>query len=267
MQRDFDGLRTDIVHLLGGEHIRVSTRSFQNDMCSLKVKNDVLALLIHLGYLGYDSDTQQAFIPNREIMEEFENAMSVGGWPQMIDLLKSSEQLLQDTLSGNAECAAKALDKVHSQAASILTYNDENSFSCAIRLAYYSARKDYKLFRELPAGKGFADTAFLPLPHTNQPALLIELKYNGSARAAVRQMKDRQYTQAFEGYTGSILLVGIRYDKHNLDKPHSCIIEKIQKRVKQKAFRDVNVSGALWRYQGLLSKTCSPSFCASGCRF
>lgn len=86
MDMDFDGLQPDMIRLLGGGRIRVNTRSFQNDMRSLKVKDDVLTLLIHLGYLGYDSDTQEAFIPNREIMEEFENAMSVGGWAQLLDL-------------------------------------------------------------------------------------------------------------------------------------------------------------------------------------
>ncbi len=228
MDMDFDGLQPDMIRLLGGGRIRVNTRSFQNDMRSLKVKDDVLTLLIHLGYLGYDSDTQEAFIPNREIMEEFENAMSVGGWAQILNLLKASEQLLHDTLAGNAEDVAKALDKAHAQAASILTYNDENSLACAIGLAYYSARKDYKLIRELPAGKGFADIAFLPLPHTNQPALLVELKYNSSVRTAIQQIKDRQYTQAFDDYTGSLVLVGINYDKNNPNKPHSCVIEKIQ---------------------------------------
>ena len=72
-----------MIRLLGGGRIRVNTRSFQNDMRSLKVKDDVLTLLIHL---GYDFDTQEAFIPNREIMEEFENAMRVGGWAQLLDL-------------------------------------------------------------------------------------------------------------------------------------------------------------------------------------
>ncbi|KAI4446106.1 hypothetical protein C823_000623 [Eubacterium plexicaudatum ASF492] len=111
----------------------------------------------------------------------------------------------------------------------LLTYNDENSLGFAIGLAYYSARKDYKLIRELPAGKGFADIAFLPLPHTDKPALLVELKYHKCAHAAIRQMKDRQYTQAFEDYTGKILPVGINYEKDNPNKPHSCVIEVIEK--------------------------------------
>lgn len=229
MDMDFDGLRPDIVQMLGGGRVKVNTRSFQNDMRNLKIKDDVLTLLIHLGYLGYDSHTQEAFIPNREIMEEFENAMSVGGWSEIVSLLKTSEKLLADTLAGNAGRVAEELDKAHTQAASILTYNDENSLGCAIGLAYYSARKDYKLIRELPAGKGFADIAFLPLPHIKKPALLVELKYDKCVNTAIQQIKDRQYTQAFENYTGEVLLVGINYKKDDPNKPHSCIIEKTEK--------------------------------------
>ena len=229
MEMDFDGLRSDIVQMLGGGRVRVNTRSFQNDMRNFHTKDDVLTLLIHLGYLGYDSIEKEAFIPNKEIIEEFENAMSVGGWPNVMNVLKASEKLLEDTLRGDAESVAKELDKAHSEVASILTYNDENSLGCAVGLAYYSARKDYKLIRELPSGKGFADIVFLPLPHTNKPAMVVELKYDRSVRAAIQQIKDRQYTQAFEGYTGEILLVGVNYNKNTPDKPHSCVIERVEK--------------------------------------
>ena len=229
MEMDFDGLRAEIVQMLGGGRVRVNTRSFQNDMRNFNTKDDVLTLLIHLGYLGYDSNEKEAFIPNKEIIEEFENAMSVGGWPNVMNVLKASEKLLEDTLRGDAESVAKELDKAHSEVASILTYNDENSLGCAIGLAYYSARKDYKLIRELPTGKGFADIAFLPLPHTNKPAMVVELKYDRSVSAAIQQIKDRQYMQALEGYTGEILLVGVNYNKDNPDKPHSCVIERVEK--------------------------------------
>lgn len=229
MDMDFDGLRPDIVRMLGGGRVRVNTRSFQNDMCNFRTKDDVLTLLIHLGYLGYDADTQEAFIPNREIIGEFENAMSVGGWANVMDVLKASERLLEDTLRGDGESVARELDRAHMEVASILAYNDENTLGCAIGLAYYSARKDYKLIRELPAGKGFADVVFLPLPHTDKPALVVELKFDRSVRCAIQQIKDRQYTQAFAGYTGEILLVGINYEKDKPDKPHSCVIERVEK--------------------------------------
>lgn len=225
---DFDGLRTDIVEMLGGGHIRVNTLSFQNDMRNFKIKDDVLTLLIHLGYLGYDAETEMAFIPNKEIIREFENAMSVGGWEEVMRILKASEKLLEDTLNEDAEHVAQALDKAHMEAASILTYNDENSLSCAIGLAYYSARKDYRLIREFPTGRGFADIVFLPLPHTGKPAMVVELKYGKSVETALQQIKDRQYTQALEGYSGEVLLVGIIYDKNNTEKAHSCLIEKMK---------------------------------------
>ena len=107
-------------------------RSFQNDMQNFRVKDDVLTLLIHLGYLGYDSQTEEAFIPNKEIIGEFENAMSVGGWEAVMDVLKASEKLLADTLHGDAASVARGLDSAHQEAASILAYNDGNSLSCAI---------------------------------------------------------------------------------------------------------------------------------------
>ena len=118
---------------------------------------------------------QEAFIPNKEIMREFENAMSVGGWPEVMRVLKASEKLLEDTLRGDAESVARGLDRAHTEVASVLTYNDENSIACAISLAYYSARKQYKLIRELPSGKGYADIIFLPLPHSGTPGWGVEV--------------------------------------------------------------------------------------------
>lgn len=229
MDMDFDGLRSDVVHLLGGGRIRVNIRSFQNDMRNFKTKDDILTLLIHLGYLGYDSGKKEAFIPNKEIIEEYENAMSVGGWSEVMRVLKASEKLLEATLNGDAESVAEALDQAHTEVASVLTYNDENSLACAIGLAYYSARTDYKLIREMPTGRGFADIVFLPLPSVGKPALIVELKYDKTARSAILQIKDRQYTQVLEGYTGEILLVGVNYDKDKKEKQHSCVIEKIVK--------------------------------------
>lgn len=225
MDMDFDGLRSDIVQMLGGGHVAVNTRSFRNDMCNFRIKDDVLTLLVHLGYLAYDAQRKEVFIPNKEIIEEFENAMRTGGWPEVMRVLEASDRLLSDTLSGNEESVARGLDQAHMEVASILNYNDENALGCAIGLAYYSARKDYKLIREFPTGRGFADIVFLPLPHTNKPAIVIELKYQKSVHAAIRQIKDRGYTKALEGYGGKIVLVGINYNKDHVDKPHSCKIE------------------------------------------
>ncbi|MDE7311110.1 MAG: ATP-binding protein [Eubacterium sp.] len=227
MDMDFDGLRAAIVQMMGGGRVRVNTRSFCNDMRNFTVKDDVLTLLVHLGYLAYDSERKEAFIPNKEILEEFENAMSTGGWQEVMRVLKASDRLLEDTLAGKESSVAAGLDQAHIEVASILSYNNEDSLSSAIGLAYYSARKDYRMIRELPAGRGFADIVFLPLPHTRKPALVIELEYNKSADTAIQQIKSRQYTKALEGYCGEVLLVGISYEKGCAGKRHSCRIERL----------------------------------------
>lgn len=223
---DFDGLRGAVVRMLGGEHIKVNTLTFQNDMWTFCGKDDVLTLLIHLGYLAYDLEREEVFIPNNEIYREFKNAVSTGGWEDVMTILNASEKLLRDTLAGEENLVAEALDQAHTEVSSILTYNDENSLACAVRLAYFCAGKDYKFIRELPAGYGFADIVLLPLPHRNKPAIIVELKYNKSAGAAIKQIKDRNYLQALEGYAGEIVLVGINYDKDGKEKKHSCKIER-----------------------------------------
>lgn len=227
MDMDFDGLRADIVRMLGGEQVKVNTLNFRNDMRNLEGRDDVLTLLIHLGYLGYDCEREEAFIPNKEIVREFENAMSAGGWAEVMRVLKASEKLLEDTLRGDEKSVAEGLDRAHTEVSSILTYNDENSLGCAIGLAYYSARKDYRIIREMPTGRGFADIVFLPLPHTDRPAIVIELKYDKNAESAIQQIKDRRYTQAIAGYSGEIVLVGVNYDKES--KSHECVIERVEK--------------------------------------
>lgn len=229
MDMDYDGLRSDIVNMLGGGRVEVNVHSFQNDMRNFNTKDDVLTLLIHIGYLAYDAEKGETFIPNKEIAGEFENAMSVGGWEEIMRILKASRQLMEDTLQGHADRVAKALDSAQTDVASVLTYNNENSLACAVRLAYFSARKDYRMIREFPTGKGFADIVFLPLPSVNKPALVVGLKFDRTVEAAIRQIKERNYMEALEGYRGEILLVGINYDKDKKDKPHSCVIERMVK--------------------------------------
>ena len=58
--------------MLGGAKVSVDTFSFQNDMTSFSCKDDVLTILIHLGYLGYNKKTQEVYIPNYEIRQIFE---------------------------------------------------------------------------------------------------------------------------------------------------------------------------------------------------
>lgn len=159
---NFDGLRDSIIIMLGGGMCKIDTGTFQNDMTTFAGKDDVLALLIHLGYLSYDAETEEVFIPNEEVRTEFIRAVKGSGWTEIMKVISASEELLEATLRGDEALVAAGIDEVHLETTSVLTYNNENSLSCVISLAYYSARNYYTLIRELPTGKGFADIVFLP---------------------------------------------------------------------------------------------------------
>ena len=225
---NFDGLKEAIIEMLGGAHCKINTRKFQNDMTTFATKDDVFTLLVHLGYLGYDETTEEIFIPNQEIADEFLNAVDGSGWKGLTEALSRSEKLLKSTWILDEAAVAEGMSAIHNETASILKYNNENSLTCTILMAYYSAKAYYmNPIMELPTGKGFADVVYLPKRDMNCPALVVELKWNKSADGAIKQIIDREYASWIKDYTGEILLVGINYSQET--KTHTCMIEKFVK--------------------------------------
>ena len=224
IEMNFDGLKDKVTQLIAGEKIEINPGKFQNDMTTLRSADDIFTLLVHLGYLTYDFYTKQVWIPNSEVAQEFVNSIEDGGWEEVVKAIKSSDELLKATMNCDEEKVAELIDRAHSDNTSILKYNDENSLSCVISIAYYSARKTYTIERELPAGKGYADLVFRPRKNNSNPAMIVELKYDKSAEGALAQIKKKQYADCLKDYSGEILLVGINYDKD--DKCHICKIEK-----------------------------------------
>lgn len=222
---DFDGLRQMIVDMLGGQRCDIDVESFQNDITSFRSADDVITLLIHMGYMAYDSRTKTVFIPNDEVRGVFLRAIRSDGWEEVIKAINSSEALLEATLAMDEKTVAQMIQEVHMQSTSSLVYNNEISLSSVIALTYYSACRDYTLVRELPTGKGFADMVFLPKRTSLNPALILELKWDKTAEGAISQIKNKGYVSALKEYKGNILLVGINYEKKS--KKHQCRIEKI----------------------------------------
>jgi len=168
------------------------------------------------------------FIPNREIAQEFKNALEGPGWEGIIRSLDLSDSLLEYTWAMNETAVSDIIEKIHNETASVLKYNNENSLACTILMAYYSAKAYYiNPVMELPSGKGFADVVYLLRRNVDKPALVVELKWNQSAEGAIKQIKKKQYVSWLEEYTGNILLVGINYDGK---KKHECVIEKYVKK-------------------------------------
>ena len=227
IQMDMDGLKDFVVRMLAGESVPIHIGTFSNDMTTFATKDDVLTLLVHLGYLTYDSMDGTVSIPNKEVSQEYVNAISTMNWHGVIDSVESSRKLLESLWAMDADAVAAGVDKAHDEI-SILQYNDENSLSCTINLAFYFAREYYTIIRELPTGKGFADICLIPRKlHLDKPAVVIELKWDKSASGALDQIREKQYGNALKDYHGSILLVGINYNKTT--KKHECMIETMQK--------------------------------------
>lgn len=227
---NYDGLKTAIIEMLSGAEVRVNTATFRNDTVNIKSKDDVLTYMIHLGYLAYNENRGTAFVPNEEIRQELTAAVESRAWNEMIKFQQESEGLLDDTLDMNGSAVAAQIEKIHTEYASAIQYNNENSLSSVLSIAYLSAMQYYfKPVRELPTGRGFADFVFIPKPEYKgtYPALVVELKWNKNAKTALQQIKAKNYPASILNYTGDVLLVGVNYDKSS--KTHQCIIEKYEK--------------------------------------
>ena len=227
---NYDGLKNAIIEILSGASIKVNTAAFKNDTVNIQSKDDVLTYLIHLGYLGYNQNRRTAFVPNEEIRQELTMAVESRKWNEMITFQQESEHLLEATLDMDEEAVEEGIEKIHTEYVSNIQYNNENSLSSVLAIAYLSSMEYYfKPVRELPTGRGFADFVFIPKPEyvSSYPALVVELKWNKNVKTALQQIKEKQYPDSVLDYTGDILLVGINYDKKT--KEHQCLIEKYEK--------------------------------------
>ena len=225
---NYAGLKDDIMTMLAGGKVMIDTRSFQNDLSDIHSKDDALTALIHLGYLGYDADRKSAYIPNYEVAEAFQMALKTGTWDEISKAISRCDELLMATIDGDETKVAEIIEQAHDTYTSVLKYNDENSLSCVLTMAYFTAPGYYNIVREMPAGKGFADFAFIPRANAGfRPAMIVELKYNQSAETAIKQIKEKKYHGALSGYSDKILLVGINYNEDGSDKKHhTCVIEE-----------------------------------------
>lgn len=223
IRMNYEGLKDDIIQMLGGGRCKVDPTGFQNDMSDVRSKSDVFTVLIHLGYLSFDRVKSECYIPNYEVAGEMVNAVKNNKWDIVADALDKSEQLLQAVLDGDEEAVAAGVDAAHDENTSILSYNDENSLACVLSIAFYHAKNDYTFHRELPTGKGFADLVLMPRKQGKNPPIVLELKKGLSAGTAIDQIHNKNYKGKVSQYEGQIILVGINYDSKS--KKHDCKIE------------------------------------------
>ena len=226
---NFEGLKEDVAILMDGGKIPVDITGYQNDMTTFHSKDDILTMLIHLEYLGYDSGRKEVFIPNKEVLQVFKTSTKNRDWTVTFRALQNSRKLLEATWACDQETVAELLEAAHDKAGN-RAYHSEAGLSYAVQLAYYAAQDLYTVIPELDTGKGYADLAFIPRK-PDIPAILVELKYREDADTAISQIHRQKYPDRLQLYKGNLILVGINYDKtvSNNDtafKHHSCQIER-----------------------------------------
>ena len=227
IRADFAGTKEDVVRMLAGESVDVNVTMYMNTMTDFMTKNDVFTYLIHLGYLAYDREEETCRIPNREVQQEWKNAVSVVDEYAVTNrIIQASRELLAQTLKLNAEAVAKSLDESHIHVTSNRSYNNEDALQSAIYLSYIYALNKYTVIKEMTTGKGFADVVFIPFVQ-GIPAMIIELKRNGSTESALTQIREKKYFDSLSAYSGDLLFIGVNYDESS--KTHECAIERFSK--------------------------------------
>ena len=229
---NFDGIKDDIIHLIEGSSIQFSCTTFQNDMVSIKTKDDIFSLLVCLGYLGCvddGGDYRLAYVPNKEIRTALSSIVKAQPWFNSMPIIERSQSLFDAITTLDNDKTAKIITEIHnSPNVSLLTYNREESMVfCLISGLMWRTEREYECFRELQSGKGSADLIYVPKRNINLPILLIEFKYGQSAEEAMNQIKEKEYFRRYiDGdYSNDILLVGINYNPKT--KEHQCLIEKL----------------------------------------
>ena len=230
IRQNFKGTKEDVIKMLAGESVPVNVTSYLNTMDQFVTKDDLFTYLIHLGYLAYDIDDETCRIPNGEVRREWLNAVAaIADYAATDEIIKNSRQLLEDTIAGDEEAVARALDTTHIHVTSNRSYNNEDALQSAVYLAYIYALNEYTVIKEMTTGKGFADVVYIPANNgkVKRPAMIIELKKNKCAESAIVQIKKKEYFDGLSKYQGDLLFVGINYDE--TEKTHTCKIERFVK--------------------------------------
>lgn len=223
---DIGGLRQAIIELMGGVEIEIDTAGYDNDL-TYDTRDAALTMFVHLGYLAFNQEAKTVRIPNEEIRLEFQRTIRKSQNVETMKRVQESDQLIMDTIHGNAEAVAGQIKIVHEESSNPLNRNSEDSLRAAIQVAYFAYKDYYLKCEEVATGEGYADMVYIPKPGKGVPMLLVELKWNKDADTAISQIKEKGYARGLKDFGNEILLVGISYDKDS--KVYECQIEKWQR--------------------------------------
>ncbi len=223
LKLDIGGISDDVIKMVNGEEVdRVIKYQYRAGDKTPETLEEIYSAMIVLGFLSYDDG--YISIPNKELMLEFETAVSRKGFGDVARLVNESKTMLEATVKGDTDKMAEILHIIHNIESPILQYNDENSLSSVVTLAYLYARNIYTIKREEKAGKGYVDFIFRPRRKRDKP-IVLELKKDDTVDNALKQIKEKEYTLELkrEYEDREIVIAAICYDFEK--KEHTAKVE------------------------------------------
>ncbi|MDE7415619.1 MAG: ATP-binding protein [Lachnospiraceae bacterium] len=217
-------VRDDVVKMVNDTPVIIGVEEeYSAGQENPKNRKEIYSAMIIYGLLSYHDG--EIRIPNKELMLEFQKALEDDDFGYVAELVRNSDEVLSATLEKKGDIVASYLHNIHNSELPILKYNDENSLSCVVTLAYLSARNKYRIEREEKSGKGYEDFIFHPR-RKNMPGIVLELKADDTPEAAIAQIKSKEYCEKLrKENVENILAVGLSYDTGR--KEHQCVIEEI----------------------------------------
>jgi len=218
-------VRNDIIEMVSKNSVEVYLdEEYRAGQDTLETKEEIYSAMIVYGFLSYYDGILK--IPNKELMKEFEKALRDKSFGKIVTIIGNSKKMLEATLNKDTITMKKIIDDIHNSEIPIFQYNDENSLSCVVSMAYLFAREEYRIEREEKTGKGYADFVFHPRKR-NKTAFILELKKDTKPIKAINQIKEKDYAQKLreENEDKKILAVAICYNSKT--KEHECMIEEI----------------------------------------
>jgi len=234
---NINGVKDDILELIRGKKLLINIRKYgaEDKQKELEKKNEeksedtkkkeLYSEMVTYGFLTYYRG--KISIPNKELLEKFKELLreQKDNMKYYYDMIENSDKMIKATLNKDTNKMCEILENSHMEKIVPTDKMDHGNLKRIIDFVYFNIRMKYEHREEINVGKGTADFIFKP-KKKNETVIIIELKVDDSANAAIKQIHDKKYYHNLKkkGYTGNVLLIGLSY--RNNSKTYRCKVEE-----------------------------------------
>ena len=220
----YDGLQEKIMRIIIGEEVPVNISNFKNDFKTFYNADDVLTLLIHLGYLTYSDISRSVRIPNKELREHFIQMLSYNNGEDWLKLVTRSKNLIDATVKEDIHTVETIMNEIVCEKHAPHFSDRATALMLIIKYAFIYVVGRFTIREEYSSDISAAVLSCIPYKDTNFPVIMIEYKASDSHDCLIEYIKGEKYATDMKSFAGNIILVGINYDEKT--GKHTCTIER-----------------------------------------